>query len=129
MKSWIFPLVFVPLAALAMYLFYRQGFVVTKSITAVFFWFQPGKDGDRAELNACSGWVRHMVRGSGTCEFSLDCQLSKGDAEVLFLNSRKQEILRLDRYMPSGQARLEEDGRYFLRWNFQHATGTCALRW
>ena len=110
---------------------YFWGIAVTKSISAIQFMFWPGKNKDRAALTACTGWVKHMGRfyESGTYTFVLDAQLSKGDAEVLLLDKKKQPLLKLNRQSPSQTIDLDEKNRYYLRWEFQNASGRCELRW
>lgn len=113
------------------YLLYRRGLAVTKSIAAVLFVFRPGRDADRAKLNSCTGWVRHMgrFRQGRTYEFSFEARLSKGEAEVSLLDRDKRPLLKLNRQSPNGGITLTEDGRYYLRWDFQNATGQCELSW
>lgn len=112
-------------------LLYRRGLMAAKSIAAVYFLFRPGKSRDRASLNSCSGWISHRVRfrEEGSCTFDLDLQLSKGDAEVFLLDGERRELLRLNRQLPTGAAELKQKGRYYLRWEFACATGSCELRW
>lgn len=82
---------------------------MTKRITAVLFVFWKGKNGDRVSLNSCTGWVRRVekFRASGIYTFTLDCQLSKGDAAVLLLDKDKRELLRLDRISAGGDQVVE----------------------
>ncbi|MBD5148027.1 MAG: hypothetical protein HDT19_04485 [Oscillibacter sp.] len=127
----LWPLIFAAAAVSVAAVLYRRGAAITRSIVAVLFVFRPGRDGDRVSLNACTGWVRHagrFARGR-TYTFTLDTALSQGGAEVLLLNGKKHPLLQLNRECPSGRARLDEKGRYCLRWEFQHATGKCELRW
>lgn len=114
-----------------MYLLYRQGFAVSKSIRAVLFVFRPGREADTATLNSCTGWVQHTGRFRETraYTFSLTMQLSKGSAEVFLLDSAKQPLLKLDRESPSSKMELDKKSRYFLRWEFKSATGNCKLHW
>lgn len=125
--------VFVALAVFAVfiYLLYRQGFAVTKSIAAILFIFRPERQADRVSLDTCTGWVRHVGRfhESRIYEFYLNCQLSNGDAEVTLLNSQVQALLRLNRNQPTGVIELEKKARYYLQWDFQRATGKCELCW
>lgn len=111
------------------YLLYRRGLAVTKSIAAVLFVFRPGRDTDQAKLNSCNGWVRHVgrFRQGRTYEFSFEARLSKGEAEVSLLDRDKRPLLKLNRQSPTGTIKLEE--RYYLRWEFQNATGQCELSW
>ena len=122
---------FLTAAGIFALLLYRQGFMVTKSIAAVLFLFRPGKNRDRASLCSCSGWVRHRVRlrETGAYQFSLDLRLSNGGAEVSLLDLKKREILCLNRQLGTGTAELERSGRYYLRWEFKGATGSCELHW
>ena len=124
-------LMFGALTGAAAYLLYCRGIAVTKSVAALLFVFRTGKDGDRAALDSCTGWVRHMgrFRRSGTYVFSLDCRLSKGDASVSLLDQEKRELLHLNRDRTSGSICLHRECRYSLRWEFQNATGKCVLRW
>lgn len=124
-------LTFIPLTGALFYLLYREGLMVTKSIAAVLFVFRPGKQGDSVSLDACTGWVRHVgrFRESRIYTFQLDCRLSKGSAVVTLLDRQKRELLRLNQDSPVGEIELSGNGRYFLRWEFQSATGNCELRW
>lgn len=118
-------------AICAAYLLCRQGFGVSKCIAAVLFLFRPGKNCDRASLNSCSGWVRHVgrFRECRTYEFILDCQLSSGDVEVLLLDKNRQQLLRLNPAFSSGSIELDKKSKYYLHWKFSHATGKCELLW
>ena len=110
---------------------YFRSIAASKRISAVLFIFRPGKDTDQAALNSCTGWVKHMGRfhESGTYEFTLDAQLSEGDAEVTLLGAKKELLLRLNRQTPAGRINLDTENRYYLRWEFRGASGKCALRW
>ena len=52
MKWW--PVLSVLAVLAVVYLLYRQGFGVSKSIAAVLFVFRPGKDADKVTLDSCS---------------------------------------------------------------------------
>lgn len=121
----------IPLIVTLFYLLYREGLVVTKRIAAVLFVFRPGKGRDSASLNSCSGWVRPACRfrQSGTYQFCFDCPLSKGSVVVTLQDRQKRELLRLSRENPAGEIKLNGNDRYYLRWEFQNATGNCELRW
>ena len=122
--------IILPVCA-AVYLLYIKGFAVSKSIRAIMFVFRPGKDADKAALNSCTGWVKHMGRfyENRTYEFTLECQLSEGEAEVLLLDRKKQRLLKLNRQSPAGRVELEGKNKYYLRWEFVNATGKCELHW
>lgn len=127
----LIPAVFAVLSGLFLYWMYRQGYALTKSLTALLFVLRRGKTADRVSLNSCTGWARHCfrVRGSGPCTFTLNCRLSKGEAAAVLLDGRGRELLRLSPGAASGQVTLDGSGPYFLRWEFRKATGTCELRW
>lgn len=124
-----YSLIFFLALGAVIYLLYSQGLAVTKCIAAVLFAFRPGRDADRANLNSCTGWVRHMGRfhQGRTYEFSFEARLSKGEAEVSLLDRDKRPLLKLNRQSPAGTIKLEE--RCYLRWDFQNATGQCELSW
>ncbi len=129
MKLWL--CFFMAAACAGMYFLYRQGIAVSKSIRAVLFAFQPSKGADRATLDSCTGWTRHVGRfhRSGTYEFTFDSQLSKGDVDVILLDREKQQLLRLDRQSPTGSVEIDGKNKYYLLWEFKGATGKCELRW
>ena len=114
-----------------LYLLYRQGFAVTKSIAAVLFVFRMNRNGSRASLNTCTGWVRYRgrFRESRIYEFHFDGQLSGGGAEVVLLDGHKQELIRLNRQQYTGDIQLDGKAQYYLQWEFHNATGKCELQW
>lgn len=112
--------------------YYWGAIAATKCIKAILFVFLPGKIGDKVKLDACTGWVRHMGRfyENRTYTFALDAQLTKGEAEVLLLDQKKQPLLKLSMQDPSQSLYLEgETSRYYLQWKFRHASGKCELHW
>ena len=62
MNKYLYFAAFALLAGIFVYLLYRRGLIVSKSIRAVLFLFQPGDGLDRATVDACTGWVRHAGR-------------------------------------------------------------------
>lgn len=131
MRTWLSDLVLGAAAVIVISLLYVRGMAVTKCITAILFSFRTGKRGDHATLNTCTGWVRHAARFSErrTYTFILDSRLSKGEAAVALLDKDKRELLRLNRSLTTASIELYPQEKYYLRWDFQHATGTCGLRW
>lgn len=124
-------LLLIAALCVGLYLLYFQGIAVTKSIAAMVFMFWPGKDSDKATVDSCDGWVRHMgrFRESRTYEFVLYAEMSKGDVEVFLLDAEKQPLLRLTRWLPAGKIALDGESRYYLQWEFHSASGRCELRW
>lgn len=110
---------------------YFRNIAVSKSIAAILFVFCPGKDTDKATFGSCSGWVKHIGRfyESRTYEFVLNAQLSKGNVEVILLDAKKRQLMRLNRQTPTGIIDLDAKNRYYLRWEFKSATGKCELHW
>lgn len=110
---------------------YFRSIAVSKSIAAILFVFCPCRDADRVILDSCTGWVRHMGRfsESRTYKFTLDAQLSKGNAEVLLLDAKKKPLMKLNRQSSTGTIALDGKNRYYLYWKFKGAAGKCELRW
>lgn len=130
-NSWLYAAVLTVSVVAVIYLLYWRGFGVLKRIAAIVFIFRPGKNADRATLNSCTGWVRHVgrFRESRTYEFTLDAGLSNGSAEVTLMDRKKQQLLKLDQHSPAGKIELDAKSRYYLHWDFKSATGRCELHW
>ena len=112
--------------------YYWGAIATTKCIKAIVFVFLPGKAADQVKLDACTGWVRHMGRfhENRIYAFTLDAQLTKGQAEVLLLDQNKQPLLQLSGQNPTQSIHLDgQTNRYYLQWKFQHASGRCELHW
>lgn len=131
MSKWAYFAIFFAVLGVVMYLLYRQGFAVSKSICAAFFALHPRRNSDQTVLDSCSGWVRHTGRfhESRIYQFSLDARLSKGTAQVLLLDKDKRQLLRLNGQLPEGRIELDGKAKYYLDWEFKEATGKCELRW
>ncbi len=114
-----------------LYLLYKNGIAVTKSIAAVKFVFHRTKNGDKAALNSCNGWLKHIVRlrEGRIYEFNFNDQLTKGDVEVTVLDKDKRELLKLNRIRSAGKIKPDGKNRYYIRWNFKSADGNCEVRW
>lgn len=110
---------------------YFRSIAVSKCIAAILFVFLPCGDADKVTLDSCTGWVKHRGRfyESRTYEFTLNVQLSKGDVEVILLDSKKELLMKLNRQSPTGTINLDAKSRYYLRWKFEGATGKCELCW
>lgn len=112
--------------------YYFGAIATTKCIEAILFMFKPGKYRDKAALDACTGWFRHMGRfyENRTYEFTLDDQLTKGHVEVLLLDKKKRSLLKLSRQCPVQTIDLDgKKSRYYLQWEFKSASGKCELTW
>ena len=113
------------------YILYCQGFAVLRRTAAIIIVFRHGKNADKATLDACTGWIKHVGRfhESKTYEFFLDAQLSKGNVEVILLDRKKQQLMKLNPQFPACKIELHARNRYYLRWEFKGVTGNCELRW
>ena len=131
LNKWVCFSAFMIIVVFAVYFLYRQGLVMSKSIKAILFAFRPTKFEDRATLDACSGWVRHIGRfqESRIYNFSLDAQLSHGNVEVFLLDAGKATLLRLNKQSPTGSIEIDGKNKYYLRYEFRDATGKCKVSW
>ena len=89
-KYW--PCLFVLVICAVVFFLYSQGLVESKKIKAILYVFRPEKDADRVTLDSCTGWVKHAGRfcESRSYEFTIECQLSSGDVDVILLDKEKQ---------------------------------------
>lgn len=131
LSKWPYIVVFFAILGVVIFLLYRQGLAVSKSICAAFFALRPKRNSDQAALDSCSGWVRHTGRfhESRVYQFFLDARLSKGTAQVLLLDKDKRQLLKLNGQLPEGKIELDRKAKYYLHWEFKEATGKCELRW
>ncbi len=116
---------------LAVLLFLRSGAAVTKCLAALVFVLRRSKNGDSVRVRSCTGWAKHMIRlqEGRMYEFHLDSQCLNGETAAFVLDSKKQELLKLTPYLPSGTAPPEDSAVCYLRWEFKHASGEFALSW
>ena len=114
-----------------MYGMYRQGIAVSKCMTALLFVFRRGNRSDQVTVSSGTGRVSHAVRirESGIYDFVLEARLTQGSVEVFLLDQDKRPLMKLSRGIPAGRTALDGNGRYYLRWEFQSASGECVLRW
>lgn len=131
MSGWLYAAVLTAVVVAFVYLLYCKGFGVLKSIAAILFVFRRGRNVHKATLDSCTGWVRYVgrFRESRIYEFTFEAQLSKGNAEVILLDKKKRQLLKLNRQSPSGKLELDAKNKYYLRWDFKGATGKCELHW
>ena len=130
MNILLFITIFVVVSAV-IYILYCQGFAVLRRTVAIIFVFRHGKNADKATLDSCTGWVKHVgrFRESKTYEFFFDAQLSKGNVEVILSDRKKQQLMELTPQSPACKIELDARNRYYLRWEFKGVTGKCELRW
>ncbi|MCM1148891.1 MAG: hypothetical protein NC319_02230 [Butyricicoccus sp.] len=123
--------VLAALIFLAIYLFLRSGAAVTKCLAALVFVFRRSKNAANVHVSSCTGWAKHTVRlqEGRIYEFHLDALCPKGETAVFILDGKKQGLLRLTPYLPSGSVMPGEGACCYLRWEFKHASGKFTLSW
>ena len=127
MKIWIC----LPILFAVSYLLYDKGILIVRRTAAIMIVFQRGRNTDNATLTSCHGWLKYVRKfdESRTYEFSLDTQLSDGNAEVTLLDKEKRQLIKLNQQSPVGRIDLNAKTKCYLRWEFKNATGKCELRW
>lgn len=123
---WKFLILAVLMAGIFVFL-YNRGHMVVKSLSAVTFIGSP--KGTGASFSSCSGYMKQIVRfrESGTRDYYLDAELSKGDILVELLDSDKQSIMKLNRENNQASITVECKKKYYLVVNFISATGCYSL--
>ena len=108
-------------------LLYSQGYMVSKSISAVTF--IGSVKGNGAKFSSCSGHMKRVVRfkEDATYTFVLDVELSEGDMSVELLDSTKQKVMLLNRTNRSASIAVEKKKKYYLVITFKSATGSYSL--
>ena len=97
---------------------YNQGYMVSKSISAVTF--IGSTKGNSARFSSCNGYMKRVIKfkEEGTYTFVLDAELSKGDMSVELLDSTKQKIMQLNCSNRSASITVEKKKKYYLVINF-----------
>ena len=106
---------------------YNQGYMVSKSISAVAF--IGSAKGNSATVTSCTGYIKRVIRFQvdGTYTFMLDAELSKGDMSVELLDSTKQKMMQLNCSNQNVSITVEKNKKYYLVINFKSATGRYSL--
>lgn len=119
--------ILVGLAAGIFLLLYSSGYMVVKSLSAVTF--IGSSKGTGAQFTSCNGSIKRIVRfkESGTFQYYLDAELSKGDMFVEILDSSKQSIMKLTRENNHASISVEDKKKYYLVVNFLSATGRYSI--
>lgn len=110
---------------------YSRGIAVSKSIRAILYIFYPGKNTDRVTLESCTGWTRHVGRfcESRVYEFAFHGHLTRGNVDVILLDKKKRQLLKLNQQNPAGKVEVDKKKQYYLLWEYYGATGKCELSW
>ncbi len=121
-------LIILTVAMLGVFVFlYNQGYMVSKSMSAVVF--IGSAKGNGARFTSCNGYMKRVIKfkDDGTYTFVLDAELSKGDMSVELLDSTKQRIMQLNCSNQRDSITVEKKKKYYLVINFRSATGRYAL--
>lgn len=123
--------VLLALCLLVFYFLYDNGYMITKSKTALTFIGSRVKNGFAFQFTGCTGYVGRVLRvkESGTYTVNLDATLSKGEVRFLLLDSAKTPLLILTPEWNQGGAYLELGKRYYVRMEFTHASGDSKACW
>lgn len=121
-------LIILAVVMLGVFIFlYRQGYMVSKSVSAVAF--IGTTKGNSARFTSCSGYMKRIIKfkADGTYNFILDVELCKGDMSVELYDSTKQKIMQLNCSNRSASVTVEKKKKYYLVINFRSATGRYVL--
>ena len=121
-------LIILTVAMLGVFVFlYNQGYMVSKSISAVVF--IGSAKGNSARFTSCNGYMKRVIhfKDDGTYTFVLDAELSKGDMSVELLDSTKQRIMQLNCSNQRDSITVEKKKKYYLVINFRSASGSYTL--
>ena len=121
-------LIILTVAMLGVFVFlYNQGYMVSKSISAVVF--IGSAKGNSARFTSCNGYMKRVIKfkDDGTYTFVLDAELSKGDMSVELLDSTKQKIMQLNCSNQSDSITVEKKKKYYLVINFRSASGSYTI--
>jgi len=123
--------VLLALCLVVFYFLYDNGYMITKSKTALTFIGSRVKSGFAFQFTGCTGYVGRVLRvkESGTYTVTLDAKLSKGDVRFLVLDSRKIPLLILTSEGNQNGVYLETGKRYHIRMEFRHASGDSRASW
>lgn len=123
--------VLLALCLVVFYFLYDNGYMITKSKTALTFIGSRVKNGFAFQFTGCTGYVGRVLRvkEKGTYTVSLDAKLSKGAVRFLLLDSAKAPLLTLTPDYHQGGVYLEPGKRYYVRMEFTHASGDSEARW
>ena len=119
--------------AVGLWLLYDNGYMLMQSKRALTF---VGSGIGRQshfgfQFTGCTGSVSRVLRvkESGTYTVTLDSRLSKGSVRFLLLDGAKAPVLVLNPEKEQGGIYLEHGKRYFVRMEFDHASGDSRACW
>ena len=124
--SW---LVLLAVMAVLFYILYINGYMVWNSKRALMYvgsaW------GRKASFTSCSGYTKRVIKfEEDKCyHFDLQLELTKGDATVEILDSKKQCLLRLGQNVVQGDIVVEKGKRYYMIVRFKAASGQYTVDW
>ena len=124
-------IVLVVACLIGSWILYDRGYLIVKSKRAMTFIGSRVKNGFAFQFSGCTGYVGRVLRvkEKGTYTVSMDAKLTKGEVRFLLLDSGKTPLLTLMPDYPQGGVYLEPGKRYYIRMEFDHASGDSKAQW
>ena len=130
--SWMKGLLLIA-CLVGVYFLYDNGYLITKSKKALtFVGSGMGKRNCFGfQFTKCTGYVGRVLRvkESGTYAVNLDASLSGGTVRFLLQDSAKTPLVILTPDLIQGRVQLETGKRYYIRMEFDHASGDSKASW
>ncbi len=123
----------IALLVLLFYVAYINGFLSINAKFATLFmesWVK-GKNGSRARMIGCKGYIKRVIKFKENREyrFLLQVGLLKGAMSVEIQNKQKETILELDPAVPEKVMEMKKGERYYLILRFIDAEGDYIFTW
>jgi hypothetical protein len=124
---------FIAVIALLFYLAYLNGFLSINAKFATLFmesWVK-GKNGSRARMIGCKGYIKRVIKFKENREYRFELQvgLLKGTMSVEIQNRQKETVLELDPAVPEAVLEMKKGERYYLILRFADAEGDYIFTW
>ena len=125
----ILALVVVLLISLVLWLLYRGGHIVTRSMHAVSF--TGSLDGRKATFSGCKGTMRRIVRfeEARPYRFEIGMLLKKGELTAELWDRQGNILFTLTQDAPRAEFTPDPAMRYTLVFRFEKATGKYVILW
>lgn len=111
------------------YILYLNGIIALTTKRSIMF--IGSLNGKKARFTQCSGTLRRIVRfkESRNYYFMLDSMLTSGAMDIELLDSKNNQIMKLDAFLKSKSVYVEEKEKYYLLIRFHKATGSYEFDW
>lgn len=124
---------FIAVIALLFYLAYLNGFLSINAKFATLFmesWVK-GKNGSRARMIGCKGYIKRVIKFKENREYRFELQvgLLKGTMSVEIQNRQKETVLELDPAVSEAVLEMKKGERYYLILRFADAEGDYIFTW